>query len=506
MANFSRYFYVLIVAFFLAGCAATPDKPASEQKIIKKATEQVTKKAEVLKTKPSPTVIEVETVVEQPVIQPVAEVVEPLAKKESASPPEPVVTPKKPMAMSSEIRPAPSKKNWFNVDAIIKNKTHPFFGVGNEQGFVVNGEQGKPIVLARGESYTFDVKTGVTHDFYFTRSAKGWGAGTYAEGIEGQFTFDGEVTFKPGATTPKKLYYGCRNHKNMGGAVYVINKGEKFTIPKQKAVIKKDKPVFEITEKQVKQKLSYAKLLVMSSKTSKRVVASNNSEAKALVEDARAKLTEAESSLGAEKPAVAMAAVDEALRLVSTAARLVPAESAGEGIDHKAEYDKLTSEIQGYKKSYKKNLSKVSGKPTGKLDEAQFKTLLKDAEKLASKDDYQSAVKPLQKAATMITASISSLLNNTTVVYDKEFAAPEEEYEYELARYESYIELVPIAIEQRRPGQRKQDLMKSFVDKGKRIAGEGEEIAAKGGYAKAVQAMQAATENVRRALMIIGVR
>ncbi|NOY73713.1 MAG: hypothetical protein GXP14_15340 [Gammaproteobacteria bacterium] len=505
MANLSRYFYVLVVVFFLAGCAATPDKPAAEQKITKKAAEQVTKKAEALETKPSPTVIETETVVEQPVIKPVAEVVEPSAKKESASLPEPVVK-SRPMAMSPEIRPAPNKKNWFNVDSAIKNRAHPFFGVGHKRGFVVNGEQGKPLVLVRGETYTFDVKTGVAHDFYFTRIAKGWGAGTYAEGIDGQFTFDGEVTFTPGATAPNMLYYGCRNHKNMGGAIYVTNEGEKFTIPEQKVAIKKDKPVFDVTTKQVKQKLSYAKLLVLSSKTSKRVAASNNPEAKAMVGDAKAKLTEAESSLSAEKPVVAMAAVDEALRLVSTAARLVPAESTGEGIDYKSEYDKLTNEIQGYKKSYKKNLSKVSGKPAGKLDEAKFKTLLKDAESLANKDDYQSAVKPLQKAATMITASISSLLDNTTVVYDKEFASPEEEYGYELARYESYIELVPIAIEQRRPGQRKQDLMKSFIDKGKRIAGEGEEIAAKGGYAKAVQAMQAATENVRRALMIIGVR
>jgi len=222
------------------------------------------------------------------------------------------------------------------------------------------------------------------------------------------------------------------------------------------------------------------------------------------VKDAKVKLSDAESSLAAEKPVVAMAAVDEALRSVSAAARLVPA--ADVDTDYEAEYDKLIIEIQVYKKSYKKNVKKVSGKLVAKLDEIKFNAFLGEAKKLAAKGDFESAVKPAQKAVAMITASISVLLDNTTVVYDKEFGSIEEEYEYELARYESYIELVPIAIEQRRPGPRKQDLMQSFIDKGERIAGEGKSIAATGAYAKAIQAMQAATDNVRRALMIIGVR
>jgi len=492
MANFSRRFYFLVAVFSLSGCASMQSNTELEQNKTKKPTEQIISEAEQVSSKvetsvavESPVVVEVVPAVVPPSEPSIIVTAEPPARaKEPISAPDPVV---KPMVMPSEIRSAPNKKNWFNVDASTKDKTHPFFGLGNKHGFVVNGEQGKPIVLVRGETYIFDVKTGVAHDFYFTRIAKGWGAGTYAEGVEGQFTFDGEVTFTPGVTTPKLLYYGCRNHKNMGGAIYVINKGEKFTIPKQQIVSQKEKPAFKTTPKQVKQKLSYAKLLLMSSKAVKRVAASGNNEAKALVKDAKVKLSDAESSLAAEKPVVAMAAVDEAdeaLRLVSAAARLVPAENVAVGADYEAEYDKLIIEIQGYKKSYKKNVSKVSGKLVAKLDEVKFNAFLGEAKKLAAKGDFESAVKPAQKAAAMITASISVLLDDTTVVYDKEFGSIEEEYEYELARYESYIELVPIAIEQRRPGPRKQDLMQSFIDKGERIAGEGKSIAATGGLRK----------------------
>jgi len=504
MVSFNRYFSVFVAVLFLSGCASMQSETELDE--IEKPTEKITtSEAEPITDEveePVPTVVEV-----VPAVPPTPPPSSAIAVKPPVEEKKPVSAPAvKPMAMSQSVRPAPNKKNRFNVDAAIKNETHPFFGFGNKHGFVVNGEQGKPIVLIRGETYTFDVKTGVTHDFYFTRTAKGWGAGTYAEGVEGQFTFDGEVTFTPGVTTPKLLYYGCRNHTNMGGAIHIINKGEKFTIHKQQRVVQKEKPAFKTTSKQVQQKLSYTKLLLMSSKAIKRVAASNNNEAKVLVSDAKSKLSDAESSLVAEKPVEAMAAVDEALRLVSAAARLVPAENVGEDANYEAEYDKLIIEIQGYKKSYKKNASKVSDKLVAKLDEDKFNTLLGEAKRLAAKGDFESAVKPVQKAATMITASISILLDDTTVVYDKEFGSPEEEYEYELARYESYVELVPIAIEQRRPGPRKQDLMQSFIDKGARIAGEGKSIAAKGSYAKAIQAMQAATDNVRRSLMIIGVR
>ncbi len=498
MVSFNRNLFIFFVVISVSGCASMQSETDLNE--TKKPTEQITT------SEPEPVTDEVD--VPAPAVVDVVPVAPPptAAVKPPAEEKKPVSVPVKPMAMSQDVRPAPNKKNRFNVDAAIKDETHPFFGLGNKHGFVVNGEQGKPIVLVRGETYTFDVKTGVSHDFYFTRAAKGWGAGTYAEGVEGQFTFAGEVTFVPGVTTPKLLYYGCRNHKNMGGAIHIINKGESFTIPKQQRVVQKEQPAFKTTSKQVKQKLSYAKLLLMSSKASKRVAASDNSEAKVLVSDAKSKLSDAESSLIAEKPVVAMAAVDEALRLISAAARLVPAENVGESADYEAEYDKLISEIQGYKKSYKKNASKISDRLVAKLDEDKFNVLLGDAKKLAAKGDFESAMKPVQKAATMITASISILLDDTTVVYDKEFGSHEEEYEYELARYESYVELVPIAIEQRRPGPRKQDLMQSFIDKGVRIANEGKSIAAQGPYGKAIQAMQAATDNVRRALMIIGVR
>jgi len=114
----------------------------------------------------------------------------------------------------------------FTVTSVTKDKTHPYHGKGSDTGFVVNGVQGGALVLVRGKTYTFDIETGVMHDFYLATKGVGWGASTLTEGVKGNFTYKGIVTFTPTAATPDTVYYACRNHKYMGGEIHVVNRGE----------------------------------------------------------------------------------------------------------------------------------------------------------------------------------------------------------------------------------------------------------------------------------------
>ena len=114
----------------------------------------------------------------------------------------------------------------FTVTSATKDKTHPYYGKGTDTGFVINGVQGGSLVLVRGKTYTFDVETGVMHDFYLATRAIGWGSSTLTEGVKGNFTYKGIVTFTPTAATPDTVYYACRNHKYMGGEIHVVNRGE----------------------------------------------------------------------------------------------------------------------------------------------------------------------------------------------------------------------------------------------------------------------------------------
>ena len=114
----------------------------------------------------------------------------------------------------------------FKITSVTKNKTHPQYENGDDVGFAVNGVQGGSLVMVRGKTYTFEIDTGVMHDFYLATKLKGWGTGTLTKGVKGNFTYKGVVTFTPSTETPDTVYYACRNHKFMGADIHIVNVGE----------------------------------------------------------------------------------------------------------------------------------------------------------------------------------------------------------------------------------------------------------------------------------------
>ncbi len=407
----------------------------------------------------------------------------------------------------------PTDPNTFLVTASVKTSEHPAYGQGLDSGFDVNGKPGKEIVVTRGEKYKFIVDTGVQHDFYFTTNRVGWGAGTYADGVEGQFIYKGEVSFEPSKTTPDLLYYQCRNHKYMGGKVYVLDKGE--DLAKVKAALEdsagasntKSRATAVVTAGAVKQKLGYAQM-VIGSGSAKRIENSGDQQAIDMLTNARSQIEAAKESLAGNKLDQAMSQVNDGLRLMTAASRQITTESEMAGVNHKAQYEELSNSLKTYEGSYKRNserAAKMDQPLKAKLDEAEYERLIAGGKSLAEKGDYAAANKSLQKAQAMITSVLTSMLHAQTVTYDKKFETPQEEYEYELARYENYEELIPLAIEQKQPSQRALELIDSFVQKAAKIREEGKGVAAKGDYKMAIMAVQAATSNLQRALRMAGV-
>ncbi len=394
----------------------------------------------------------------------------------------------------------------FHLIAGTKDASHPYFGHGSDMGFVTDGVQGKELVLTRGVTYTFNLNTGVMHDFYFTTSPVGRGAGTLTEGITGQFIFKGDAMFTPSATTPEVAYYQCRNHAYMGGKIHIANAGDKVSLGGSPALPVEGVPVARTyTADQIKQKLAFAEMLIGSSASAKRVAASNNTEAQTLITQAKDQLAAARTALGASDNHRAMESVNEALRLMNNATRLVPDQQV---VDYKSRYAALLEQIQGFETSHQRNVAQGMKpiKPGAELDKAKYGKLMSEAESLAAKGDHENAVKRLESANELITAALSAMLHEQTMVYDKSFASPKDEYEFELSRYRSYAELVPVAIEQRRPAPQTITLMDEQTNRAKEVYAEAVALAAKGDHKMAVMAMQAATERVQKALRLAGVQ
>ena len=410
-------------------------------------------------------------------------------------------------------------KRVFAITAATKDNTHPFFGQGHKVGMVVDGVQGKPLVLTRGADYTFNVDTGPQHDFYFSTSAVGQGGSTVTEGVEGQFTFRGAVTFTPSATTPDLVYYQCRNHRSMGGMLKVVDKGKAATLDEVAPVAAGAAPGATTavghhamahppaTEVQVKQKIDYANMLINSSKGAQRVAASSDAQAKEMLTNARTRLESARSVLGAGNVAKAQDEVDESIRLVMGAARLVPSDAPESGLDPKFRYTELLDSTKTFESSYKQHSERLGDKkkPDAALDVKKFKDLMSQAQAHGDAGRYEEANKPLAHALRMVTRALSGLLDHETVVYDKNFATPAAEYEHEVARYKSYEELIPLALEQKKPPAKTVDKMAELEQKSKVLVAEAAQLAGKGNHAAAISTLQEATLYLQRALMIAGV-
>jgi len=530
--NTKRKLIILAIAAAAAACAAPKEKPQSPPASAQAQPPSSAKNTDAIPAEKPAAKPAVETggaVVmspDHPVAMPAAEATPaaPVQMKMPEEPrtpspappietaPAPKASPPAPPAQAAAATPskamtvvADTTAREFALNVGKKDPSHPFYGRGHEMGFIVDGVQGKELVLTRGVPYVFHVDTNVQHDFYFTTSPAGRGAGTVTDGIKGQFTYRGTVTFTPGASSPDLMYYQCRNHQYMGGKIHIANAGDKVAVggePMAGPVNMGEQPA--VTAAQVKQKLSYAEMVLAPA--AKRVASSDNAEAKKRLDQAKQQLVSANAALNVGDNAAAMQAANEALRLVSAAAHLVPSE-AGQGDENKARYAEALDQLHGFDKSYQKNLARGMKPKSGKvLDKTKFDALVKEAEGLAAKNQYEEGISRLKSANELLTAALAALLDSQTVVYDKSFATPQEEYEFELSRYGSYVDLIPLAIEQRKPSDETLATMDELVKRAKEIHDEGAALAAKGDHKMAIMALQAATERLQQALHLAGVQ
>ena len=399
----------------------------------------------------------------------------------------------------------------FTVVSINKDQTHPQHSEGSKIGFSVNGVQGRTLILVRGKTYTFNVDTGVQHDFYLSTVPMGWGAGTLTAGVEGNFTYKGVVTFKPTTETPDLVYYQCRNHKYMGGTIHVVNPGEedKIKLPEPVAtapVVQQNVPTVDKAE--VKQKLDFADISISKSEAAKRITASNDVEAKEKYKGAQDRLAAARSAFDSGNLPEAKTKVDEAMGLMTEATRRVPSKSIQD--EAKARYRELAQGIATLEASYKQNyeaiVSEDGAKNIQKLDSEKLRQKLDSAKTLSEEGKYDKANEILSNAQDEISSVLNKMLANRNMSYEMKFSTPAQEYAYELARFAHFEELIPNAVELQRPPQTTLTMMETYVNKGKEKRDQAIADAKQQNFAAAVENIKSGTERLEQALKLLGVR
>lgn len=261
------------------------------------------------------------------------------------------------------------------------------------------------------------------------------------------------------------------------------------------------------TRKEIEEKVQYAGMM-FTFKPSQRVLASDNAEAKALLNQAKEKAAEAKARLAAGDLSAANDLVNESYRLLSLATALVPSEDvlAMEQGRYSELHKGLEHAKELYGDAYDRIMTQEGEKAVVPYDAGKVGELTKQAEALAGQGRYTQANEHLIKARALIDAAMAKMLHQQVVTYTVDVSTPKKEFEYELGRYASYEELIPAAIEMHAPDSGKMLLINRTIEKAQWMAAEAKNTAAAGDYPKAIRMITDASKEVRKALKIIGVK
>lgn len=112
----------------------------------------------------------------------------------------------------------------FRVTTEEEDPEHPYYQEGFSTKFAIDGEQGKELVLEKGNEYHFQMD-GVEeiHPFYISTDSIGQGDGQYDQGVDGnRATGNDTLTFTPPTDAPDSLWYQCVNHAKMGWRMAMV--------------------------------------------------------------------------------------------------------------------------------------------------------------------------------------------------------------------------------------------------------------------------------------------
>jgi len=260
------------------------------------------------------------------------------------------------------------------------------------------------------------------------------------------------------------------------------------------------------TRESIMQELQLVKMLLAKSPLADRVARNEGDQIKQPMELVRTLYNRANEAFNSGNLVWADAFLDEALSVMEDAARLSSDPQQVE-TKQRAQYAELLDDVRAFDATYQDVRKGLPPKDAKKYDEEVEPTraLIQRAQTMMRDNLYSDASELLKKVHGIYISVLNELLASTAFVYDTNFKTPIEEFDYELARYRSYEELIPIARDQFKPDEYTLKLSERYVQEGHAALGAAEKMAADGDHTAAIKKLLEATKRLQTALRTIGV-
>ena len=250
---------------------------------------------------------------------------------------------------------------------------------------------------------------------------------------------------------------------------------------------------------QVEQRVRLTARLIADSPTAQRILSSGDREAIGHFDESRVHQSLAEDRLARGDLAGARKAVDDALRHVGMARRMVPDASARQNAA-RARYEQLAPSVERLLEAWRGR--GVSASDPGLM---QADAQVAAARQAQQDGRYDDANQRLAAAERHVLDGVNTLLHAATLDYTARAGTPAEALALELAQHQSLADLIPIALTDLRPAATAVALIERYQDASRGLRAQALQSRQHGDTAQALAHIRSATLYLQRALAAAGV-
>lgn len=253
----------------------------------------------------------------------------------------------------------------------------------------------------------------------------------------------------------------------------------------------------------VESKLKLLQNIVYESSTAKRIEASDNTKAVALLKLAREALALSNKLIEQGCISTTEQSLNDGLQYFQTASRYVVDSRRAENVADKT-YEQLAERLDTFRKVYERVQRDKGKDKVNILDENQLQSLTNTAENLARKKDYMQANIAMRKAVNMIESALTLALDKETIVHELKFDSIEDEYAYLMETNNSYKKLLNTVLENLDASNSKHASLAKLLKMNEVLLSESSVNAASGKMEKALANLEEGNITLIHALSFIG--
>jgi tetratricopeptide (TPR) repeat protein len=252
---------------------------------------------------------------------------------------------------------------------------------------------------------------------------------------------------------------------------------------------------------QLEQKIRLTSSLISDSPSAQRIGLSGNVDAVGHLDEGRLHHSMAMDLLAKGDHAGARKAVDEALKHLAMARRLVPDAPARQA-QARQRHEQLLGSIERLMESWRVRTSGQTGEDG--TDMATAMGLVAAARRHAQEGRFDEANQTLMQAERSVLAGMNRSLHATTLDYTVRPASMAEAFQHELARLKGFSELLPLAVRDLRPGAEALALIERYSETSNTLQLQAVSQYQSGQANEALTLIRNATLYVQRALLAAG--